>query len=758
MHIWTDLLAREGAMLALLLAVGAAPAAFLSERLDAAARLALTPILGFCLGTCVTTTLLAFTPADATYWLLIPLALGSISLAAWRLRRSAKVNIRISLRDIAQLLLVCVAVAGPLSYTLHAHHTVGPAAYTYTDVDGYVAEQDGAQFTSIDHAAKAWEHAQPTSARFADLTQLYWSFVDSFNANPNAGPLDANLDQLLGLGATETNSAFLIVFLLAGALGTFAAVRYVTRSPTWMAALAGALFGGPMFLELWFDTFEAAIIALGLVMPLAILGSEIMRSRDLASLVLFSLIFACFFTVYPVLVPIVALTCALVLAARAIALRRGAGDLRAAVRRGSLSIATIAGVVVVLDNVGLVHAVDYYRKLLENAVPLPRVPWHLPLQVLPEWLLQTREFWYLPDIATGGLKQLLLGALLPLVFIGFIVIGVRRHRPALALVALAGVCGAVAEYSFTSREACTYCAERDLLPLAPIATVLLALGLAAVLAMPQRWARALGLLGALLVLGAVAQRAHVELKRFSQGSYFLDSANRSVLAHLPAHANAVALEGYGQTLSAQAEQPLVYDLLNERARGRVSIVLGSDQNNGIEYLDFGVIRSPGVEFDPDYDFVLTRFAGIETSRRVIARSGGIALEQRTQPLDVTPYAGLEAPLERLDTSGTAWVQPGQPIEFYVTGASTGQAWVRLTFSTNEPVTVAPQAGLRTSAHGDTVIACVPSAGAAPIRHAEVLLSAPPEAVSPPAETFPPPVPMEGIALTSMHAMSGRCSV
>lgn len=761
MHILTDLVAREGALLAILLALGAAPAAFLSGRVDIAGRLALAPILGFCLGTCLTTTVLAFVPADATYWMLIPVALLSVGVAAWRLQHSGSSSdwrTRLPLRDLAQLMVVCVAVVGPLTYTLHAHHTVGPAAYTYTDVDGYVAEQDGAQTTSISAAARAWDRAQPTGARFADLTQLYWSFVASFNANPNAAPLDANVDELLGLGATETNSAFLIVLLLAGALGIFAAVRYATRSRTWMAALAGALFGGPMFLELWFDTFEAAIIALGLMMPLAILGSETMHSRRTANLMLFALVFGCLFTVYPVLVPIVIVTCVLVLSSRALAMRRDGADLRPFTRPIAVSIATLAGLIVALDNVSLIHAFDYYRKLAENAVPLPRVGWHLPLQVLPGWLLQTREFWYMPDLATGGLKQILLGAIIPLVFLGFIVVGVRRHRPALALVALAGVCGAVAEYSYASRAACTYCAERDLLPLAPIGIVLLALGLAAVLAMPQRWARALGGVGAALVVVAVGQRAHVELTRFSDGSYFLDSANRSVLSHLPSSAKAIEMEGYGQTLSAQAEQPLVYDLLNEHARGRVSIVLGSDQNNGIEYLDFGVIKSPGIEFYPDYDYVLTRFAGIETSRRVIARSGGIALEQRTQSLDVTPYSGLEAPLERLDISGTAWVQPGQPIKLYVTGASPGRVWIRLTFDTGEPASVMPQAGLRTRDGNGKLIVCVPTVGSAPIRQAAVLLAAPAVAGHTPSEEFPPPVPLEGIALTAMHAMSERCTV
>jgi hypothetical protein len=761
MHIWIDLLTREAALLAVLLALGAAPAAFLSERFDAAGRLALAPILGFCLGTCVATTVLEFVPAGQTYWMLGPLALLSVGVAVWRLRRfdqAWRSRLRLPRRELFQLLVVCLAVAGPLTFTLHQRHTVGPVAYTYTDVDNYVAVQDGAQTTSIRDASDAWTKSLRNGTRFADLTQRNWSFLSQFDGNLDAAPLDANVDALLGLGAAETYSPFLIVLLLAGALGAFAAVRYATRSRTWMAALAGALFGGPAFLELWFDSFQAAIVGLALVMPFAILSAETFRSRRVASLVLLALVLGCLLTVYPLFVPMLVATGALVLAWRAFVIHRRGGDLRPLVWPVAGRITALVAVAIAFDPVGFTRNVHYYQKIIDNTVPLPRVGWHLPLQVQPGWLLQTREFWYMPDLGSGGLKQVLLGALLPLVFIGFIAFGVRRHRSTLGLVALGGICALVAEYSYASRDACTYCAERDLLPLAPIVAVLLALGFATALAIPRRWVRMVGMAGVGLAVLAIGQRTRVELTRFAHGSYFLDSANRSVLAHLPRNIAAIEVEGYGQTLSAQAEQPLIYHLANERARGRVSIVLGSDLNNAIEYLDFGAVQTPGAEFHPDYDYILTRFAAIRTDRRTIARSGGIALEQRVEPLDVTPYAGLEAPLERLDTSGTAWLQPGMPLELYVTGASGHRVWAKLTFRAVEPVSVPAQPGVRTRLVGDTLIACVPAAGSLPVRQASLLLVASAQAAPIPNEPFPPPTPSEGVALTAMRAVADRCTV
>lgn len=759
MHIWTDLLIRESALLLILLALGIGPASFLSERFDPASRLALAPILGFCVGTCITTTILQFVSADQTYWALIPLTLLSVGIAGWQIRRSGNLSSwQLRLRDLAQLFLVCIVVAGPLTYTLHRHHTVGPAAYSFTDVDNYVGEQDGAQTTSILKATSAWGQYQRTGDRFADIAQWDWSFFSSFNANPNATPLDANVNAALGLGATDTNSAFLIVLLLIGALGAFATVRYVTRSETWMAVLAGALFGGPMFLELWFDTFQAAIIALSLVMPAAILGSEVLRSHRKADLVLFALVLACFLADYPVLFPILVVTAVLVLGWHALVIRHDGRHLRPFLPTIAASIGLIVILVIVFDNINFVHSFSYYHKLIDNTVPLPRVGFHLPLEVLPGWLLQTREFWYMPSLGID-MKQAVLGGIIPLVLLGFIVIGIRRHRIALSLVALAGVCALAAEYAYTSREACTYCAERDLLPLGPILIVLLALGLATLLAMPRRWGRIIGLIGVGLVIVAIGQRTRVELMRFSNGSYFLDSANRSVLSRLPSNVKALQTEGYGETLSAQAENPLVYYLADEHVRGRTSIVLGSNLNYAISYLDFGTVETPGPEFHPDYDYILTRFAGIRTDRRIVARSGGIALEQRTARLDVTPYSGLEAPLERLDTSGTAWVQPGQPLQLYITGAASHErVWAKLTFSSRVPVSVPPQTGVHSLQLGHDLTVCVPATGTGVIRGATLQLSDPAMSAPTLSEAFPPPTPSEGLALTAMYATAERCAI
>jgi hypothetical protein len=760
MHVLTDLLAREGAYGAILLALGAGPASFLSDRFDAGSRIALAPILGFCLGTCVATTVLEFIPTGSSYWMLVPLALGSAALAVWRTlkaRRSESWRRRLPARDVVALLLVCLTVIGPLSYVLHERHSVGPTAYYYTDVDNYVAVQDAAQRTSLHSARQEWLRHASAGTRFANLTQREWAFIAWFDNNLDATPLNSNVNALLGLGATATNSPFLIMMLLMGALGAFAAVRYATRSRTWMAVIAGALFGGPLFLELWFDGYQAAIIGLGLLMPICMLGAETLRGHRRADVWLLALTLACLLTAYPLYVPIIVVAGGLVLAWTGWRRSRRGEPVRGNLRLVLGRVALLIALTIVFNLVAFTRAITYYHRVLNNTFALPRVSYHLPLEVLPGWLAQTREFWLLTPLGSGGLKQVLLGALIPAAFLAIIVVGLRRHRIALALVALAGLAALTAYYSYSSREACTYCGERDTLALAPIVVVLAALGLASLLATPSRWSRAIGVAGAVLVALAVGQRARVELQRFSNGSYFLDSADRSVLSHLPKSANAVLLEGFGETTSAQGEQPLVYHLANEYLPGRVSIVLGSDLYGGIEYLDFGHVVSPGPEFNPHYEYVLTRLPGIETTRRVIARSGGIALERRTQPLDIMTYAGIVAPLERIDYTGTAWLQPEMPLEMYISGATPGPVWARLKLVGSEPITVPPQAGVRTRYRGDGVFVCVPASSRPPIRSASLRIAAAPLWGPIPHEPYPPPIPQEGVALAAMRAVVGHCT-
>jgi hypothetical protein len=762
MHIWISLAGREAALLSILLLLGAGPASFISDRFDAAGRIALAPALGFCLGTCVTTTILEFEPVDRTYWILVALALVSAAVAAIRTRRSSRRDgwrTRLPLRDLAALVLIGIAVTGPINATLHSHQTVGPGVFSYTDVDNYVAVQDAARTVSLQTAAQRWDAHARSGAPWGNFTQFIWSYFAQFGSNLDATPLDSNVNALLGLGATDTFAPFLSVLLLMGALGAFAAVRYFARSATALAALAGCLFGGSLFLELWFDSFQAALIAIGLIMPFALLFDQALLRRDRADLILVALLLATFLTVYPLYVPILVAAALLVMLWHGLKLRRSRRPLRPLGKPVAISILSVAVMALVFDPVAVARDAHYYQLVLHNEVPLPRVGYKLPVTVLPGWLAQTREFWALSGLFSGGLKQIGLGVVLPLVFLGFIVIGLRRYPRALVLVVIGSISAVLAESTYVSQQSCTYCAERDLLTFAPIVAVLIPLGLCALLAMPVRWVKLGAIAGVAIVVLSVAQRARIELTRFSHQSYFFDSADRRVLNDLPSGAGKVELEGYGASVVAQAEQPLMYHYLNWRAPGRVSIILGSDLGNAIQYLDFGPVRlPPGPEFDPRYQYVLTRLAGVATGRRLIARDGGVALERRISPLDITPYAGLAVPLQSLDPDGIAWVQTQYPLQMYVVGYDGGRrAWARLTFQATVPVSVPRQAGVREAVDGKTLTVCVAARGREPTRSVSLDLNAKLVPGAPPHELFAPVMPLEGLALTAMHVVTGGCA-
>lgn len=759
MHIWLQLLARESVFLALLALIGSGPAAYLSDRFDAGARVALAPVLGFCLGSAVVTTILQFAPADSTYWVLAPLAIGSVVLAVWRRRRSSGARhpalISLTPRDVAQLALVCLVVVGPLTYVLHQRNTVGPGDYTFTDGVSYVSEIDGAMTTSTQDAAADWIRiTQRGEGRFGDLTQYNWGFRASFNQNLDAAPLEANVTALLGLGATDTFDPFLIVLLLMGALGAFAGVRYVAQAPTWTAVLAGGMFGGAFFLELYFDTYQAAICGLALVVPLVVLGAEIARNQRKTDLALCALVVSGFLTVYPLFVPLVVGALVLVLAVLAVWRRRSGRAVTPYIRPIVLSLVGVAVLASIFEPVAFVRDIHYAEGIINNSVPLPRVGFTLPLDVLPGWLLQTREFWDMPPLGQGGFKQLLLGGVLPLGMLVLVAIALWRYRSTLVLLALAIVCAVVAEYSFASRDACTYCAERNLLPIAPLGAVLVALGVFALIASGSRWAKLVGIVAGVVVVLAVAQRVHVELQRFSNASYFLDTGNRVVLAKLPPGAT-VQLEGYDAGIQAQAEEGYVYFLANEHVPGRVSVVTATDPYQGLAYLTFDNASVPADTFSPYYDFVLTRLAGIKTARRVIARSGPIALEARARPLDVLPIDGIAVPIVRLDPEGIAFVQG--PLAFYLTGnVRNSHVWAYLKFRLSVPVRIPPQRGVRFRQHGQTLTVCAPANGVSPLRIATLSMSASLVPGPVPAGLFPAPVPLHGIALTEMLAAIGSC--
>ena len=176
-----------------------------------------------------------------------------------------------------------------------------------------------------------------------DLTIQDWYGAAAGFQQIGFDPVAADATALLGLGATETYSSFVIALLLVGAFGVFAGVRVVTGTRSWGAAVAGALVGGSFFIQLLMDGSEGAIVGLVLAVPLLLTAGLALQRRGARELILFALLAAGLQTAYPLFVPPIALGGAVVLAALgARRLRRG----RVTAREGTRVAGAVVGVLV----------------------------------------------------------------------------------------------------------------------------------------------------------------------------------------------------------------------------------------------------------------------------------------------------------------------------------------------------------------------------------------------------------------------------
>jgi hypothetical protein len=780
MHVWTDIVTRELAMLAILLALGSGPAAYLGKRFDPASRLALAPVLGLCVGTGVFTTLIWFTAARHTYWLLPVLAACSLLIALRRASRAAareegsrrtaryaRLVRRLRPTDVVALLAVCVVVAAPLDYTLHQRHSVGPIGFAVWDAVDYTAEPDGMEQQSIRQASGHYSEAEihgfinggaPRRSHAvnqrANFVRLFWSFYATGDQNLDAAPLSANVNRLLALHATDTQALFLIAFLIVGALGAFAAIRYSTEKPQWLAPLGSVLFAGPLYMQLIADGSQAAITGLALILPVIAVGVDALRERSVAAVVLLALLGSGLFALYPLFAPTVVLASAIILVTVALlAWYRGRLD-RRVVLHTLTGVAAVIALAAVFDLVAFTRDLRYWHDVLKGAYFSAGLPqYHLPISVLPGWLLQTREFYGLTALGYTSSHEVLIGVVVPLIFVVTMLVGLWRRRALLVLAPFALVSAALAAYVSIAQN-CSYCTDRNLLPLAPLGIALLVLGIGTMAIARSRWLRLTALGVAALALVSVGSRTRQERLRFADGAYFLDGGNRALLSHLPPHAETVNVEGYGQDPGkAPGELPLVYYLVSEVNAGRVSLSSEFVDFQGLAYLGEANPRNP--QFSPYYRYLLTRFGGVANGRQTVARTGSLALEERAQPLDVTLVSGVVVPPVRRDPHGLPWVSG--PLHMLVVGEAPRTAWVSLRFAAHVPVTVARQAGVTARLRRGVLSACVRATGAAPTRKATISIGFQPVPGAVPAEPFAVPDPPQGVQLVAMRAVR-RCSL
>lgn len=746
MHIWIDLISRELLFVALLTLLGLAPAAWLlPDRFDSISRLALAPVLGMCLGVCLTTTTLYAFPAGDTGWLVVVVAAVSTVLALAKRRRPWTLPSRAGL---AQIGLVVVVLLASFDYPLASLHSVGPiGGYRVSDASGYVSEIASAQHYSIHQIDKV-------HAYVPDLATHAYALYLQGTQQLDVAPLQANVNGLIGLGPSDTHTAFLIAIILTGALGAFGTVRAIARRPAWTAVFGGCLFAGPLFVELLMDGSEAALAGAALLAPVAAVGWYGLCERRWRVLVLFGLMVAGLQTVYPLFAPALVLGGAATIAARVVLRRRGGGLSRASIWLAVSQLAAVAILSAALTPVAFLRNVNYLVQLQAGTIGLAGLPvYQLPVSVLPGWLLQTRDFYGLVTASRASAAELVTVVAIPILLLVVIVLAARRHRAAATMVALAGAAMLLAEYTWVSQN-CSYCVQRNLLPTAALAPTALAIGLAALATWRRRPAAVAAAVIGTVALVSIGHQAVLERQRLQGGAFVLGPQLRRAAARIPPRSGPVEMEGFGESgLQAEMELPQTYDLLERSTGGAVSLPTITNDNNSLAYFDGPEPLGPS--FAANYQYVMTRLGAVATARATVARFGPYVLQRRVGALDVSLLGGVSVADAATDPRGNAWV--GGPLAFLVSGGHAPRpAWISLVLRATVPVRVlAGRSVVSSRSSGGYLRVCLRTAGAAPVRTAGLQLSFAP--VPPPASSgYGPPLPARGVRLTSMRVAAASC--
>ena len=164
------------------------------------------------------------------------------------------------------------------------------------------------------------------------------------------------------------------------------------------------------------DGSEGAIVGCAVLAPLVALGCEALRCRRPATLVLFALLVAGLQTVYPLFVPAVVVVAAVAIVA-VIVIRRVLRGRPEPVEVRARDVAARGG----RRAGGAFTPVAFVRnlratgsRLLNGSFSLAGLPAYvLPINVLPGWVLQTREFYDLLNLPSANAGQLLVGAIVP---------------------------------------------------------------------------------------------------------------------------------------------------------------------------------------------------------------------------------------------------------------------------------------------------------------------------------------------------------
>ena len=743
-------------MLALLGALGSGFVSFLPADPAWGSRLALAPAFGLAIGAALTTTLFGLMSMGVATWVVVvPVIAASVVVAIVRLRRQ---GVRLAaggtLRQIAAVVALVLVVATAFNLPMALRNSLGPVAYQVYDAPGY-----GVQ--GYEYSKHSMGDLKPFSKfdKGPDLTIRYAAYQIAINQQIGYDTVVSTANTIYGWRFMSTQTGYMIALILVGALGVFAAVRaFTARLGLWPAMVGGGLLAGPFFFQLFMDGSQGALSGLALLPPVAIGGYRSLSTRRIREIVLWALLLTGFQTAYPYFVPPLVAGAVAVIAVILWRAARSSGIQRIGLARGALILGGVIVVALALSPVATARTATYWHDILKShfAISAGLPQFHLPASVLPSYVLQTQEFYFLPPVLHSGLQHAVTMGLAPLGLLVVIGFGMWRFPWTLILVPVAAAAALLAIY-YQQKYSCSYCVQRSLLPVAPLGAVAVGVGLGALWSARERWLRLLAVAAGVATVVVVGHITSVEIRRTNDGAAMSPPQLRAILPAVHKVRGPIYFEAIGQTLQAPLDMPVTYHTVNEVTAQRVAVSTEANDFNGLAYL--GGARPTGKEYTPNFDWVVTRIPSVRTDRQVVKRDGPFALERRRSPFDITVTSGVAVDTAWRDSQGVPWVFA--PLDFWVSAESRQPAWALISFqgpAAAKTRIARPNRAKVVSRTADGLTVCLPTPSRAALRRLVLRLSVPGDALQAPPNSFShTPIPPKVLRLSAMRVTTANCT-
>ena len=650
------------------------------------ASLAVAPATGLAIAAGVLTGAAYVMPMRVAAWaVLLPLTVLSAVAAAVALRRGERRPVR---GDLVAPALALLAMGLALWPGLQ-RGTLGPFSLQTQDTFAF-SHMD---LWLLDHTLRS---TPPPDAALWDLSLLNGhAYAVTSNDSVFRVGIDAAsaaLAALTGQDPAAAQLAFLAVLFALVPLGAWALARGLGAGRP-VAAIAAAMAAGPAAFTLVADSIMANLAGIGLVAPMVLLAGRGVVAGSRRDLVHGAILLGGVLAIYPeFLPPIVAVAVAGGLAGVVLPPARDGWRSRAS--GIALRLAALGAVAAVMAPMAVYRGARYSLSVASEdpAASIFRLTeYPIDLGNAGAWALGLRQLYDLEPLSSAGAGGVVVLALVPLAVGVVAALGMRHLGPRGAAVILVPilvsvVAGTVAGSLSESGE-CSYCMWKGLTFSLPFVAAAVALGLASAANGngPVRGSlvtgAAAGLVAAVLGAGlwnAAALAGDVAASPQHVSASLRAAARAAEDVRAPA---TVLIEGASGADAPWFAVPATYDLLRGKRDGRPAWDQAGAGERGRIYLSPAAavgypafLPAPGSAYlTPDYDHVLTTWAGLETGREVVRREGRYALERRS-PVDATlQRTGLPAGVP-LDPARPAL---GARFEIWVASPRAGAGHVRM---------------------------------------------------------------------------------